>query len=134
MALPHNMFDVAERKTLTPQQRAKMFLAHKGICVVCDVKIYPERGEKWIDEHIIRLADWGDRPGDPNGPDNRGPAHDHCARDKTAKEARTVGKLRRQGLKHMGVKKERRGQGFQTNRDGRWKAKIGGGVVRRGED
>jgi 5-methylcytosine-specific restriction enzyme A len=136
MALPHNMFDVAERKRLTPQQRAKMFLDHKGICVVCAVKILPERGDKWIDEHIIRLADWGDRPGDPNGPDNRGPAHEHCARDKTSKEARTSGKLRRQGMRHMGIKKESKwgSRPIAGSKASGWKRPMNGPARRRTEN
>lgn len=131
--LPHDMFDVPWRRKFTNKERVSLFLDRHGTCVVCHTKILPERGDKWIIEHLIPLADWTG-PGDPNGPDNIGPAHEACARTKTSREANGRAKLRRQGMKHLGVKKERRGGGFQTNRDGKYKAKIGGGVVRRDEE
>lgn len=129
--LPTGMFDIPERKSLTPKQRMNLFLDRNGLCVICHTKILAERGDAWIVEHLIPLADWVAEDGDPNGLDNLGPAHQHCARDKTSKEANGRSKMRRQGMKHFGVKKERRGGGFQTNRDGPYKAKIGGGVERR---
>lgn len=133
MSLPHDMFEPAKRKSLSPKKRAQLFLDHAGTCVICGVKIYPDRGQKWHVEHIIPLADYTGT-GDPNGLDNLGPAHDHCARGKTSKEANSRGKMRRQGMKHLGVKKERRGPPMPGSRASRYKKKIGGGVVLREEE
>ena len=68
-----------KRKPLTKLQRAKVFAAHNGICVICSLPVDPRK--PWIDEHIRALGLNG-----TNDLSNRGPAHFHCAGVKTKSE------------------------------------------------
>jgi 5-methylcytosine-specific restriction protein A len=93
---------IPPRKALTRNQRAKLFDAHKGICVICKNKIHAERGESWIDEHI--------NPREISADDslaNRGPAHVACAREKTKTDVKLIAKVKRNRANHLGIKKPR---------------------------
>ena len=87
------------RKPLTPTQRLKLFEAHKGICVLCGLKINP--GEKFIDEHIRPLA-----LGGTNDLENRRPVHVACAASKTSNDLASIAKAKRQKRASLGIKKE----------------------------
>ena len=87
------------RKPLTPTQRLKLFEAHKGICVLCGLKINP--GEKFIDEHIRPLA-----LGGSNDLENRRPVHVACAGIKTPQDLAQIAKAKRQKKAALGIKKE----------------------------
>ena len=55
-----------------------------------------------------------------------------CHGEKTAKnDVPKIAKTKRVRQKHLGIKKPKSGQGFQTNRDGKYKKKISGEVVPR---
>lgn len=125
--LPVDMYKTNKRKPLTRHQKSKMFLAAGGICCVCGLKIDGAR-EAW-DEHILPLADGG-----TNDMENRAPAHERCAKDKTRKESTSRAKGRSAGMKHLGVKKQRRGPPMPGSRASPYKKKVGGGVVRRSEE
>ena len=84
-----------KRKRLTTNQRTALFDAHNGICVICGGKIH---GKKWTDEHIRPLGMLGS-----NDADNRGPAHDECARDKTRADLSMIAKAKRVRAKHIGA-------------------------------
>lgn len=84
------------RKPLTDLQRAKMFRDHKGICCICKEKI--QLNEKWIDEHERALA-----MGGTNNPDNRGPAHKLCAKEKTKDDMAQIAQAKRREAKHIGA-------------------------------
>lgn len=94
--------DVAstKRKPLTPRQKLAMYEAHGGRCILCSLKIMP--GEKFVDEHIRPLA-----LGGSNDMENRGPAHERCAADKTngkAGDLARVAKAKRQKQAAHGMK------------------------------
>lgn len=93
---------MTKRKPLTRLQRVRIFDRHDGYCCICDFKIYAARGDKWIVEHIKPL--W---LGGADDERNMGPAHDHCARDKTSKEAPVKAKSDRVRANHLGIKKPR---------------------------
>lgn len=123
-----NFYESGKRKQLTPKRRMQLFLEHGGRCCVCGGKIHATH-ERWIVEHVIPIADF-DGEKDANVWENLAPAHFKCAKAKTADEASGRAKLRRAAEKHFGAKPRKRSS-FQTNRDGPFKAKIGGGVERR---
>ena len=115
-----DVYTPTKRKALTPKQRLKMFLQHEGVCVICKGRIDGVR-ERWIDEHIIALADGG-----TNDLENRGPAHEKCARKKTSSEAGTRSRHRKAAERHLGAKGS---GGFATNRGGKYKRKMDGTLV-----
>lgn len=112
---------IPPRRSLTRAQRVCMFDAHNGICVICETKI--QVGQPWIDEHINPREISAD-----DSMENRGPAHVHCAREKTKSDVKLIAKVKRVRAKHLGIKKPSR---FQTARSGPFKQKIGGGIVPR---
>lgn len=54
----YHAFKTEDRKTLTDQQRAKLFLDRGGRCHKCSRKLGP--ADKWIVEHVIALENGGD--------------------------------------------------------------------------
>jgi 5-methylcytosine-specific restriction endonuclease McrA len=120
----HNPYEVARRKPLTAKQKLKMFLAHQGVCCICGGKIDATR-ERWIDEHIDPL--WR---GGSNDLSNRAPAHEKCARRKTAKEATDKAKGERIAEKAMGARTAKT-RPMPCGRGSPWKKKMSGEVVPR---
>lgn len=94
----HDPYRVDPRKPLTPKQKLEMFIAAGGVCCICGGKINGVR-EAW-DEHVNPLWLSGD-----NSAPNRAPAHEKCARMKTAGEATTRAKIRQTAERHFGAKK-----------------------------
>ena len=80
---------IPPRKNYTKAQRVKLFDAHRGICVICKNKIHAERGEKWICEHVNPREISAD-----DSPDNLGPAHVDCAKEKTKKDVKLIAKVK----------------------------------------
>jgi 5-methylcytosine-specific restriction endonuclease McrA len=117
-------FAVTPRKRFSVKERLALFQKAGGKCCLCGGKIDAAR-EKWIVEHVRPL--WCD--GD-NSADNVAPAHAKCAAEKTTKEARERGKVRRSALRHMGVK-TRKGKPMPGGRDSQWKRLMNGTVVKR---
>ena len=119
----HDPYRVEPRKPLTPTQKLKMFLRHNGICCICGGKINGVR-EAW-DEHQNPLWLSGD-----NSAENRAPAHERCARQKTKKEATERAKSRRIAERHFGARKPK-SQTEYTRLKHRFKRKLDGTVVPR---
>ena len=93
---------MTKRKPLTRLQRVKLFDDHRGTCCICNFKIKAEVGDRWIVEHIKPL--W---LGGEDEARNMGPAHEHCARDKTSAEAPVKAKSDRVRANYLGVRKPR---------------------------
>jgi 5-methylcytosine-specific restriction protein A len=90
-----------KRKRLTQRQRTNAHDRVGGICCVCGLPI--PRGESFIDEHEIPLANGGS-----NEFSNRGIAHIPCAKIKTRKDQSEIAKVMRMRAKHLGFKKPNR--------------------------
>lgn len=89
-----------QRKSLTRNQRAELFLQWKGVCHLCGIRIQAERGETWEVEHVEAREisgrdDW----------DNLRPAHVKCHKVKTAKDKAIIAKCNAVRNKHLGIKK-----------------------------
>lgn len=119
----HDPYRVEPRKPLSPAQRLRMFVRHKGICCLCGHKIDGVR-EAW-DEHISPLWLAGD-----NSAENRAPAHERCARQKTKKEATERAKSRRIAERHFGARKAKHPTEY-TRLKHKWKRTVDGRVVPR---
>lgn len=96
--MTHDPYAVEPRKPLSPKQKLQMFVRHNGICCVCGCKINAVK-EAW-DEHVNPLWLEGD-----NAAENRAPAHERCAKEKSGKEAGARAKVRAVAEKHFGAKK-----------------------------
>lgn len=88
------MLDLHKRKPLTKKERIELFREHKGMCCICGGKI--QVGERWIDEHERALA-----LGGSNDWENRGPAHEICAKVKTKNDIAMIAKAKRCEAKHF---------------------------------
>lgn len=111
------------RSSLSTMRRLAVFEANDGRCHLCGGNIVA--GEKWEVEHVRPLSMGGE-----DGGDNLRPAHVACHAAKTADEAPIRAKAKRIKAKHLGIRKPSK---FPASRDGKWKQKVGGGVVRRNE-
>lgn len=111
------------RKPLTRNQRLKAHDEHGGTCCVCLQPI--DKGERFIDEHIIPLA-----LGGTNDKSNRGMAHIQCAKIKTKRDQALIAKAKRVRAKHLGFKKKNRSK-FACSKDLPFKKKLSGEVVPR---
>lgn len=107
-----------------PRVRLRVFEAHGGRCHITGVKI--TAAHKWELDHIIALINGGE-----NRESNLAPALTTAHRKKTSEDVAMKSKDRRVRQKHLGIKSKK--SSFQTSREGPWKGKIGGGVVRRSE-
>ena len=121
-----NPYKGNKRSHLSTHQRAKMFIEHDGICVICKMKIDGTR-ERWIDEHIYPLGRGG-----TNEMDNRGPAHERCAIEKTKKDVKDIAKDRRVFAQNIGAKRAKKP--MPGSRDSEWKHKMDGTWVRRDQE
>lgn len=111
------------RKKLSPTQRARVFLAHGGVCAICTRKIAP--GEDYDLDHVLPLA-----LGGADEASNLVPVHVDCHRGKGGKTASDIGRIRkadRCAKKHVLKKKSR----MAGSRDSGWKRKMDGTVERR---
>ena len=111
------------RKKLTPTARARIFLAHGGVCAICTRKIAP--GEDYDLDHVLPLA-----LGGADEASNLVPVHVDCHRGKGGKTASDIGRIRkadRNAKKHVLKKKSR----MAGSRDSKWKKLMNGEVVAR---
>ena len=111
-----------KRKPLTAKERIELFRAHDGMCCICGGKI--QVGELWIDEHERALA-----LGGTNDLDNRGPAHEQCAKIKTKADMAMIAKAKRIEAKHFGAKKKN--NPFPGSKSSAFRKKLNGTVERR---
>lgn len=91
---------MARRKTLSRDQKARLFLEHGGICHICKTRINAELGETWEVEHVLALEisgrdDW----------ENLRPAHIACHKVKTADDKKKIAKANRVRANYLGIKK-----------------------------
>lgn len=122
---PHDVYAVEPRKPLTRKQKLQMFIAADGMCCLCGFPINGVK-EAW-DEHINPLWLNGD-----NSAPNRAPAHEKCAKAKTAGESTDRAKIRSTAEKHFGAK-ESKSRPMLGSKRSNFKKKMNGKVERRGK-
>ncbi|WP_425087808.1 HNH endonuclease [Stappia sp.] len=105
-----------------PRVRLRVFQNAGGCCHACTRKI--TASDRWDCDHVVALINGGQ-----NRESNLAPICGNCHPTKTAADVAVKSKTYHKAAKAAGVKRKR--SSFQTSRDGRWKAKIGGGVVPR---
>jgi 5-methylcytosine-specific restriction endonuclease McrA len=88
-----------QRRRLTRAQKVLIFDAARGLCHICQTKIFVECGERWEVEHVKPL--W---LGGSDTFDNLAPAHIRCHRGKTGDEASNRAKSDRLRALHRGIK------------------------------
>lgn len=106
--------------------RLRVFDAHGGVCHLTGRKI--QAGEAWDCDHVVALINGGE-----NRESNLAPALREAHRAKTREDVAVKAKVASVRKKHLGLK-PKSPRAFATNRDGAWKAKIGGGRVLRSEE
>jgi len=106
-----------------PRVKQRVFVLHNGRCASCTRRLYYK---KWECDHIVAIINGGE-----NREKNLQVLCPECHTGKTAGDVAEKVVVSRIKAKHIGVKKKPSGRGFLTNRDGKWKAKIGGGAERR---
>lgn len=121
------------RRRLSRREFAQLMLDQSGRCWHCGEKLM---AEGIVDEHLVPLEQGGS-----NQLANRALFCWSCARHKTEKDIAATNRGRRiRGEAGQKKRRDRRRQGlperptFATNRDGKWKKKIGGRVVRRSKE
>ena len=118
-------YTVTPRKPLTAKQRLQQFIDHKGRCCLCGATIDGVR-ERWIDEHELSLWLEGG-----NELENRGVAHERCAKVKTSKEATQRARGRNFAERHLGAK--RSSKPLPGGKNSPWKKTFAHGWARRDE-
>lgn len=74
-----------KRPSIGKSRRARIFLAHDGVCWLCKAKIGPE--EPWDADHCIARE-----LGGSDEDDNLAPAHKHCHKVKSKEDVRLIAK------------------------------------------
>lgn len=122
----YHAFKTEERKTLTDQQRAKLFLDRGGRCHKCSRKLGP--ADKWIVEHVIALENGGD-----NEWGNLDVTCSWCLPKKNAEDAAQAAKTREIAVSHIVPREQRKRKGppMPGSRASRWKHKLDGSKVKR---
>lgn len=108
-----------------PRVRLRVFERAGGCCHRCGRKIMA--GDTWTLEHLVALINGGG-----NAEGNLGVTCRWCLPEKNAEDVAEKAKVARVRKKHVGATKPR--SGFATARSGPFKAKIGGGIVRRDQE
>lgn len=111
------------RERFTKRDRLGVWERAKGVCCICGLRIDGVR-EQWIVEHIIALENGG-----TNADDNLGPAHQHCAIEKTRVDHSVGAKLKRIRQRHLGIRESRNPMPF--GRKSAKKRKLDGTIVPR---
>ena len=102
----NDFIQIPKRKSLTQNQKARIYAASNGICHVCTRKI--QAGEKWDADHIT--------PRELSGSDSQSeyaPAHVHCHAKKTKADKKLIAKVKRTQQKHLGLKKKTKWRGWR---------------------
>lgn len=81
---------------IPPRVKARVFLAHDGICHISGRKIRP--GEAWQCDHVKALINGGE-----NRESNLAPALAEAHREKTAEDVAIKSKVARTRAKHLGI-------------------------------
>ena len=92
-----------------PAVRARVFLAHDGICHLSGRRITPQ--DLWDLDHVVALCNAGE-----NRESNLAPALRDKHRAKTADDVAEKSKVARTRAKHLGVKAKGRGFGPQCRK------------------
>ena len=106
---------MTRRRSLTRNQRVRIFDSNQGCCHICGEKIHV--GEPWDADHVV--------PRGLTGSDNLDefrPTHKACHKEKTRDDNRAVKKAVRVRAKHLGIKNPSKWQG-------KFKRKVDGTVV-----
>lgn len=114
---------MTKRRALSRLARTRIFDNAHGTCCLCYTKI--AHGKPWIVEHIKPLWLGGD-----DDERNMGPAHDHCAIQKTASEAPDKAKSDRVRANYLGIRKRPRNP-MPGSRASPFKKRMDGRVERR---
>lgn len=106
---------------IPPRVRVRVFERHGGICGLSGRQI--RAGEQWDCDHIVALVNGGEHREHNLVPVLKGPH-----REKTAQDVAEKSRVYRKRSAHLGIKKPSR---FACARSGKFKQKIGGGIVLR---
>jgi hypothetical protein len=121
----------AERASLTPQQRTKVFLKTDGHCADCGLKIDATRGQPFYCAHNDGAALWQGNTRKFYLPDFRPLCEDCWIIDTGAEAVQRYDEARKRSKAVTGRSKAPTGRGFQTNRDSRFKLCMNGDVIDR---
>ncbi len=99
-------FDKEKRRSWTPQQRARFFAAHDGVCNNCKRRIRP--GEVWHIDHITSLECQG-----TNDDDNLQLLCFICHGAKTPQDRKQAATTKRKYTKNIVPKKHQKKSGFR---------------------
>ena len=102
--------------------RIRVFERFHGRCGECKRKLHP--GDKWDMDHDIALINGGE-----HREFNLHPLCNWCHKIKTRQDVAIKSKTYRIRAKHLGIRPQR--PSFQTNRNGPFRKKMTGEVVRR---
>lgn len=113
------------RRQFSAKAKMARLLKYDGKCAGCGCKLGGAHGRiEW--DHIDPIA-----MGGRDEIDNLQPLCVACHKAKTATDKKHIAKGKRMEQRAAGIGRTRKGRGFATNRDGAWKRKINGEVVRR---
>jgi 5-methylcytosine-specific restriction enzyme A len=107
---------------IPPRVKLRVWERAGGCCEVCRRKIGV--GEAWQADHTQAIINGGE-----NREGNLRVICDWCHKPKTAADVAEKSKTARMKAKHLGAAGPKRS--FATNRNGQWKKKLSGEVVRR---
>jgi 5-methylcytosine-specific restriction endonuclease McrA len=110
------------RQEFSKSTKLKAFLAAKGLCKNCGIKLSTAN----VEFHHDKECTFG---GDAKL-DNCVPLCKNCHRAVTKQQAPVIAKSSAVRAKNLGIKPKRKSS-FQTNRDGAFKKRMDGTVVRR---
>lgn len=77
-----------KRPSISKAKRARIFLAHEGVCWLCKIKIGP--AEPWDCDHQVSRE-----LGGSDDDDNLAPAHKDCHREKSKQDVAMIAKSNR---------------------------------------
>jgi hypothetical protein len=114
-----------KRVKITAKRRADIFLLRSGLCHLCNLKVVP--GEDWDVSHDIPLE-----AGGKDDESNWFVAHRKCHRVHTSTvDMPLIAKVKRVHQRHIGAKQSK--SPLPGGRNSKWKKRMDGTVVRRGE-
>lgn len=106
-----------------PRVQLRVYMKFNGVCQ-CGCGQSIRAGQKWQTDHVIAIINGGE-----NREENLQPLLIEHHKAKTRQDVAIKSKTARVRAKHLGIKRKR--SSFGTNRDGIWKKKMSGEVVRR---
>jgi len=115
-------FGKTDDTAIPARVRLRVFEQCRGLCSSCQRKLYP--GDKWDCDHRIALINGGE-----NREGNLRLLCAWCHKAKTRQDVAIKSKTYRVRSRHLGIRPQR--PSFQTNRNGPFRKKMTGEVVRR---